>query len=129
MHVVRAHFILFVRDQEASTAFYARVLDAAPTLHVAGMTEFELGGGAVLGLMPRAGAVRLLGAALGDRATAPGGASAELYLVVADAAACHRRALAAGAGELSAPAQRDWGAQVGYVADPDGHIIAFASPR
>ncbi len=121
-----AHFILYVRDQEASRAFYARVLDAAPTLHVPGMTEFALTAGAVLGLMPEQGALRLLGPALGDPARGGRAARAEVYLVVPDPDACHRRALAAGARELSAPAPRDWGHRVGYCADPDGHVLAFA---
>ncbi len=58
-----AHFILYVADQERSTAFYAAVLARAPRLHVPGMTEFDLADGAVLGLMPETGVRRLPGAA------------------------------------------------------------------
>ena len=121
-----AHFILYVADQDASTGFYREVLQSAPRLHVPGMTEFELPGGAVLGLMPQAGIKRLLGAALPDPAAAAGVPRAELYLVVDDAEAAHTRALAAGARELSAVAPRDWGHHAGYSLDPDGHVLAFA---
>jgi len=122
-----AHFILYVADQDASTRFYREVLQAVPRLHVPGMTEFELPGGAVLGLMPAAGIRRLLGEALPDPAGANGIPRAELYLVVENAEAAHARALAAGAREVGAVAPRDWGHTVGYALDPDGHVIALAS--
>ncbi len=121
---MRAHFILYVGDQGASTAFYRRVLAAEPVLDVPGMTEFTLTDGAVLGLMPEAGIARLLAGAFSP----PSGFRAELYLVVPDPAAAHARALAAGARELSALAPRDWGAEVAYSLDPDGHVLAFAGP-
>lgn len=125
MTVSRAHFILFVRDQAASTAFFRAVLAQEPTLDVPGMTELVLASGAVLGLMPHAGVVRLLGAAH-DPALAEGGPRAELYLMVDDPAAYHARAIAAGATALSPIAPRDWGHEAGYVAAPDGIVVAFA---
>lgn len=123
------HFILYVADQVVSAAFYAEILGERPRLDVPGMTEFLLPGGAVLGLMPEAGIRRLLGTALPDPASAAGVPRAELYLVVEDAAAWHRRALSAGARELSAVAPRGWGHDAGYVLDPDGHVVAFAQVR
>ena len=123
---MRAHFILFVNDQVRSTAFYSNVLDMAPSLNVPGMTEFELNGGAVLGLMPEAGIRRLLGPALPDMTPCRGIPRAEIYLVSDDAWRLHKRALAAGARELSTVAARDWGHLAGYSLDPDGHVIAFA---
>ena len=120
------HFILYVFDQAASTAFYTSVLAIEPRLHVPGMTEFVLPGGAILGLMPEAGIVRLLGNALPDPSTARGIPRAELYLLLPDADAFHSRALRAGARELSAMAARDWGHAAAYSLDPDGHVLAFA---
>lgn len=64
---MRDHFILYVRDQRKSAAFYAGVLSIPPQLDVPGMTEFVLPGGAILGLMPEAGIVELLGAELPPR--------------------------------------------------------------
>jgi catechol 2,3-dioxygenase-like lactoylglutathione lyase family enzyme len=122
----RAHFILYVADQELSTGFYTRVLDRQPRLHVPGMTEFELAGGAVLGLMPAQGIRRLLGDALPDTQTGAGEPRAELYLVVDDPETCHLRAMDAGARELSPLQPRDWGHDAAYALDPDGYVVAFA---
>jgi len=119
-----AHLIFFVREQAASARLYSAILDRPPTLDVPGMTEFTLCGGAVLGLMPSAGIRRLL--PIADPESASGIPRAELYLVVDDAGATYERAVAAGARVLSAVSERDWGDRAGYVADPDGHVIAFA---
>ncbi|MCP4901708.1 MAG: glyoxalase [bacterium] len=120
------HFILYTSDQDASTNYYSRVLGVSPRLHVPGMTEFDLPGGAVLGLMPQAGIKRLLGDALPDPAAGEGIPRSELYLVVTDASVFHSRALSAGAKELSPVQSRDWGHDVGYSLDLDGHVVAFA---
>jgi len=124
--VTGAHFILYVADQRRSQRFYAAVLGEPARLDVPGMTEFDLPGGAVLGLMPEAGARRLLGERLPDPAMAAGAPRAELYLLVDDPAAHHARAVAAGARELSPLAARDWGHHAAYSLDPDGHVLAFA---
>ncbi len=117
----RAHFILFVDDQAASRAFFEGVLGASPQLDVPGMTELALPGGAILGLMPKVGASRLLGRAIGSS-----GPRGELYLIVDDPAAYHARALARGAEEISALATRDWGHEAAYSITTDGHVLAFA---
>lgn len=125
-----SHFILYVADQDRSTAFYSAALDQRPRLHVPGMTEFALPAGGVLGLMPEQGIRRLLGPALPDPASARGIARCELYLLVEDDPAIwHVRALAAGASELSPPLPRDWGHVAAYSLDPDGHVLAFATDR
>jgi uncharacterized protein len=123
---MNALFILFVRDQQRSAAFYAASLGSTPVLDVPGMTEFSLTGDAGLGLMPEAGIRRLLGPGLPDPAGAHGTPRSELYLVVEDPGACHARALAAGAAELSPLAERPWGDLAAYCLDPDGHVVAFA---
>lgn len=43
---MKAHFILYVSDQNRSAAFYGRVLGLKPQLDVPGMTEFRLSEGA-----------------------------------------------------------------------------------
>lgn len=122
-----SHFILYVADQDRSTAFYSAALNLTPRLNVPGMSEFEQPGGGVLGLMPEHGIRSLLGAALPDPAGARGIARCELYLVVDDPGACHRRTLAAGATELSPLLHRNWGHVAAYSLDPDGHVLAWAS--
>lgn len=123
-HIERAHFILYVADQQRSTSFYTAALAIMPHLDVPGMTEFAIGPSAVLGLMPTAAIERLLP----DLPLATDGpaARAELYLLVDDPVAAHERALEAGARELSPVQARDWGHTVGYSLDPDGHVVAFA---
>lgn len=123
-----SHFILYVADQARSSAFYTTVLGQAPRLDVPGMTEFDLPGGAVLGLMPEAGIRRLLGERLPDPAGARGVPRAELYLIHPEADACHARALVAGATELSPMLHRNWGDDAAYSLDLDGHVLAFARP-
>jgi uncharacterized protein len=122
-----AHFILFVTDQEMSTAFYFEVLGVSPRLNVPGMTQFSLPGGATLGLMPAAGIKRLLGDPLPDPQTAAGIPRSELYLLVDDPARFLRRAIDAGATELSPVQPRGWGDSAGYCLDLDGHVLAFAN--
>lgn len=120
-----AHFILYVADQARSTEFYTAIL-GEPRLNVPGMTEFDLPGGGVLGLMPEAGIRRLLGDALPDPGAARGVPRAELYLTHPDAERLHAVALASGARELSPMLARDWGDRAAYSLDPDGHVLAFA---
>jgi catechol 2,3-dioxygenase-like lactoylglutathione lyase family enzyme len=122
----KAHFILYVKDQSRSTTFYTRVLDCPPTLVAPGMTEFTLSPDCILGLMPESGIRRLLGNHLPDPAAGAGGPRAELYLLVDNPEAYHRRALDAGAEELSGLESRSWGHRVAYSLDPDGHVLAFA---
>lgn len=92
------------------------------------MMEFVLSDHTALGLMPAAGIKRLLGDRLPDPAQAAGTPRAELYLRVADPLDYHRRAIEAGATELSALQDRDWGDCVAYSLDFDGHVLAFAAP-
>lgn len=125
MHSV--HLILYVRDQARSAAFYSAVLRLAPRLDVPGMTEIELAGGAVLGLMPEASIRALLGPGLPDPAAAAGVPRAELYLLVEDPLGHHLRALELGARELSPLRPRSWGHTVAYSLDLDGHVLAFAA--
>ncbi|MGZ3655010.1 MAG: VOC family protein [Bdellovibrionota bacterium] len=120
------HFILYVRDQAVSTRFYSQVLAAEPTLDVPGMTEFRLGRHCVLGLMPEKGIKRLLGDAIQDPESTNGIARAELYLRVPQPQEFLTRAERLGARVLSPLAARNWGDEAGYVADPDGHVVAFA---
>jgi uncharacterized protein len=123
-----AHFILYVRDQARSAAFYADVLQLRPRLDVPGMTEFQLVTGAVLGLMPESAIHRLLGDALPPHDSTRGAPRAELYLLVAGPADYHARAIAHGARELSPLQRRDWGHDAAYSLDLDGNVLAFATP-
>ena len=123
---MKANMILYVSDQGKSRDFYAAALAMKPALDVPGMTEFRLNDGCVLGLMPEKGIKRLLGDRLPDPALAGGYPRAEIYLTVDDPAACHCRALEAGAKELSPLKVMDWGDTAAYSLDPDNHVLVFA---
>lgn len=124
--IVKTHIILYVKDQACSAEFYARVLDCEPSLNVPGMMEFILSETCVLGLMPEAGIKRLLGNKLPDPAHAAGVPCTEIYLRVTNPAVYHRRAIEAGATELSELKDHEWNDRVAYSLDPDGHMLAFA---
>jgi predicted enzyme related to lactoylglutathione lyase len=119
-----AEFILYVADQVRARDFYGHVLAVQPALDVPGMTEFDLGG-ATLGLMPAADVTQLLA---GRIRTADQAQRCELYLRRADAEAALARAADSGGTLLDALRDRAWGERVGYVLDPDGHVLALTMP-
>ena len=124
--VMEIEFILYVADQEKSKAFYAQVLNKAPILHVPGMTEFLLDDNVKLGLMPENGINIILNGKTPHPNTGTGIPRCELYLKIGNVALCYQNAIKSGAKSVSEPLPRDWGDTVAYVADSDGHIIAFA---
>ena len=119
-------FILYVSDQSISKEFYRQALQSEPSLDVPGMTEFDLGTEAKLGLMPEEGIAKILLNKTPHPSTGNGIPRCELYLLVPDPVAAYQRAVNAGAKPISPVQPRDWGDTVGYVSDPDGHILAFA---
>ena len=120
--------ILYVRDQAAARDFYASALGLEPVLDVPGMTEFAVMPQVTLGLMPENGIARLISPPMPHPADGRGVPRCEVYLRVADVDGAYQQALRASATPVSAPSSRDWGEYVGYLSDPDGHIIAFARP-
>jgi len=123
------HIILYVSSQETSTDFYRSVLEMDPRLNVPGMTEFELPGGTILGLMPEKGIKLLLGDTIPDPALGQGIPRAELYMQVNNAKAYHRRVLENGGNECSPLQFREWGIEVAYSMDLDGHVLAFSQNK
>lgn len=123
---MKSQFILYVSDQEESKKFYTYLLNQQPSLHVDGMTEFELSSTTKLGLMPENGIVKILGNATSHPALGNGIPRCELYLRVKNAQHYMDRGIKKGAKLISMLQQRDWGDVVGYILDVDGHVIAFA---
>jgi len=122
----QVEFILYVSDQSKSRDFYKKILQLEPMLDVDGMTEFLLAENCKLGLMPVNGIVKILKDKTPNPETGNGIPRCELYLHVDIIEEYFNRAIDSGAKEISAVKLRDWGDIVGYVADPDEHIIAFA---
>ena len=126
MKIEAVEIILYVTNQELCTDFYTAVLGQRPLLHVPGMTEFAVTGNVKLGLMPNAGIAKILGNKTPNPETGTGIPRCELYLTVENLDAEFDKAINAGAKLISPIAGRNWGDRVGYLADPDGHIIALA---
>lgn len=122
------HFeiILYVADQTKSKEFYSAILQQLPSLDVPGMTEFTLADNLKLGLMPDNGIAKIVTPNLPHPTSGNGIPRCELYLSVDDLEIIYTKAIATGAKEVSEISPRDWGDTVGYVADFDGHVIAFA---
>lgn len=121
-----AIFILYVSSQEKARDFYAAVLAAAPVLDVPGMTEFQLLNGTKLGLMENDRIAKIISPPMPHPAEAQGIPRCEIYLYTDAPEMYIERAIAAG-GKLVSPMEaRNWGDRAGYVADPDGHVLAFA---
>ena len=129
MTVSHYHIILYVADQQCSRDFYTAVLQKEPVLHVPGMTEFQLNDTLKLGLMPENGIAKIISDKAPHPATGNGIPRCELYLITENVEAAYKNALNAGAKEISKIEERNWGDIAGYVADPDGHIIAFAKHK
>ncbi|WP_092440932.1 VOC family protein [Williamwhitmania taraxaci] len=121
-----AIYIVYVADQQRSRDFYRDVLMQEPVLDVPGMTEFQLGPGCKLGIMPENGVARLLGDRIPHPSLGSGIPRSEVYLYIKNPIDYFKRAIKAGGVSISMPKACDWGDTVAYCADPDGHIIAFA---
>jgi lactoylglutathione lyase len=119
--------ILYVENQSRSKDFYAKLLRKEPILDVQGMAEFMLGDHCKLGLMPSSGIAGIICDKMPHPQEGQGIPRCELYLRVQDAVEEYEHAVKIGATVISPVALRDWGDMVGYLADRDGHIIAFAS--
>lgn len=119
-------FILYVSNQEKSTRFYENLLQQKPSLNVPGMTEFNLTEAVKLGLMPQSGIAKIISPPMPNPKNGNGIPRCELYLKVNHANEYIKRGILLGATEISELKNRDWGDKVGYIADLDGHIIAFA---
>lgn len=123
---MQIQFILYVSDQEKSKHFYEELLSLKPALHVPGMTEFQLSEGTKLGLMPENGIATILSDKIPHPITGNGIPRCELYLKVKNTEDYIQRGIQLGAKMISPLQSRDWGDKAGYIADADGHIIAFA---
>lgn len=124
MQIRKSHIILYVQDQKLSKEFYADILEKDPILDVPGMTEFELSGDVVLGLMPNDGIAKIISPQLPHPKNGTGIPRCELYLYVSEIQNQFKRLKNK---KVISPLEiRNWGDFAFYLADPDGHVIAFA---
>ncbi len=126
MNIEMFEVILYVKNQQISREFYTKVLGMEPTLNVPGMTEFTIAENLKLGLMPEDSIAGILTPKAPHPATGSGIPRCELYVYTDDIEKKYKKAVEAGAKEIRPIELRNWGDRAGYLADPDGHIIAFA---
>ncbi|MEO8230873.1 MAG: hypothetical protein ABI638_01230 [Ignavibacteriota bacterium] len=124
--IEKVEFILYVANQEKSKNFYKQLLQIEPGLDVPGITEFDLNNSTKLGLMPEDGIAKILSDKTRNPNTGNGIPRCELYLKVKNADEYLQRGINLGGKKISKLQLRDWGDNVGYISDLDGHIIAFA---
>ena len=119
-------FILYVKNQQMSAEFYSKLLMMEPILDEPGMTEFQLAESVKLGIMPEDGIYKILQDKTSHPKSANGAPRCEIYLNVKNPDEYLERAVLHGAILIDDCKERGWGATVGYCADLDGHILAFA---
>jgi len=120
--------ILAVEDLSRSVAFYRAVLGWEQPVSTPVYAELASPNGLRLGLYDR----RSFGHNIGQVPAPIAGpvATTEIYLYADDLEAVLARASDAGAKVLSPASERPWGDRVGYIADPDGYVVAVAArPR
>lgn len=125
--IQKIHTILYVENQEISTEFYTKILRLKPDLNVPGMTEFHLTDDFTLGLMPNSGIAKILAGKTPPPESGTGIPRCELYLYVDDIEAALKNIHDNQIAVISGLEERNWGDMAFYFADPDGHIIAFAT--
>lgn len=121
--------ITYVPDVDASLRFFEQAFGLTRRfLHESGTYgELETGGTTLSFAAHELGHMNFPGGHVAAHASAqPLGY--EIGLVTDDVPAAHAKALAAGARELAAPAQRPWGQTVSYVRCPDGILIELCTP-
>ena len=112
--------ILYVRDIEASIAFYRDVIGVPFKFRQATYAEFATEG-TKFALFEQSAVQDLIG-----RPVTEGGPTGEVAFVVNDVDAEAERLAAADVRILSPPTDRPWGHRTLYVSDPDGHVVELA---
>jgi catechol 2,3-dioxygenase-like lactoylglutathione lyase family enzyme len=125
-HILNSEVILYVSDEKLSARFYSAILRSQPDMIAPGMIEFNIFDSFKLGLMPTSGIAKIITPILPHPNDANGIPRCELYFIVADVEFEMNHAISCGAKLVSESADRNWGDRVGYITDPDGHVIAFA---
>ena len=119
-------FIIYVADPLLSKHFYTSVFNNDPVLDVPGMIEFQLSDQCKLGIMPEKGIAKILKDKTPHPSKGNGIPRCEIYLFVENIQSYIDRTVKAGGKLISPLSNRDWGDNVCYFSDPDGHILALA---
>ncbi len=126
LNIQQAEIILYVNDQQKSTALYQHILRKEADLNVPGMTEFILNDFCKLGLMPNDGIAKIITPQLPHPNLGNGIPRCELYFLVENVEDEFEIIQNLGVNIISAIEPRDWGDAAFYFSDLDGHVIALA---
>ena len=114
------YVILYVRDLEASVAFYRDVVGLPFKLRDAGYAEFVTGE-TRFGLLERTRASDLIG-----REPTEGGLAGEVLFLFEDVDAEAERLRGLGVDFLSGPVDQPWGHRTLHFLDPEGFVVELA---
>ena len=114
------YVIIYVRDLDASIAFYRDVIGLPFKFQDHGYAEFGTSG-PKFGLYERSGLRQLIG-----REATGGGPAGEVLFLVEDVNAEAGRIRGLGAEILSGPVDRPWGHRTLHILDPDGFVVELA---
>jgi uncharacterized protein len=120
--------VLACDDVARSKAFYGDVFGWRVVVDLPVYVEMEVPTGLRVGLYTREEFSRNTGEPSAPTPTR-GTTASELYLRVGDVDAALARLVASGARLLSPAQRRNWGDVAGYVADPDGNVVAVSRPE
>lgn len=124
--IQHTEIILYVNNQQESTAFYEKIFRKSADLNVLGMTEFILNDYCKLGLMPNDGIAKIITPLLPHPNLGNGIPRCELYFLVDDLQEEYQNVKKHGIKIISEIEERNWGDTAFYFSDLDGHMIAFA---
>ena len=117
--------VLAVTDLKRSVAFYKAAFDWPVRIEAPVLVEFELPGGGGLAVYQREYFSKNTGET--PQATpATGTTTVELYFCCADLKSSMMRMSAAGGRLISPLADRPWGDEAAYYADPDGNVLVLS---
>ncbi|MXZ63353.1 MAG: VOC family protein [Chloroflexi bacterium] len=121
--------IVYVRDVEASVAFYERAFGVGLRFVAPGGEYAELEtGDTALGLAANSMAATNFAEPIRENDPALPPAAFEIGFEVEDVAGAYAHAVEAGATPLAEPVEKPWGQTVAYVRDPDGILVELGSP-
>jgi lactoylglutathione lyase len=115
--------VLYVDDIDASSAFYEGVFHLERTVDWEGYREYDTGS-TRFGLLDRTQARAHVPAADGGSRSSQVSFTVDLDQVDQT----YLAAVAAGGIGVAEPKDKPWGQRVGFVADPDDHLLEIGSP-
>ena len=120
--------IIYVADVRETVAFYENAFGLQPRFVHESNLYAELDTGNTTLAFAGEPMAAMNGLAIRPNRKADVAAGFEIAFVTDDPEAAYRKAVAAGASAVKAPALKPWGQTVGYVRDLNGCLVELCSP-